>query len=52
MSWASWPLRAMCGIRPDGSPWSCRVVANPLGYLKRGEQEDFRPDLVIEVPSR
>ncbi|HEX7686175.1 MAG TPA: metallophosphoesterase [Burkholderiaceae bacterium] len=40
------------GTRPDGTPWSCRVVANPLGYLKRGEQEDFRPDLVIEIPSR
>jgi hypothetical protein len=39
------------GSRPDGTAWSCRVVANPLGYLKRGEQEDFRPDLVIEIPS-
>jgi predicted phosphodiesterase len=32
-----------------GKPWSCRVVANPLGYLSKGEQEAFRPDLVIEV---
>lgn len=32
-----------------GRPWSCRVVANPLGYLSKGEQEAFRPDLVIEV---
>jgi predicted phosphodiesterase len=40
------------GARADGTPWSCRVVANPLGYLKRGEQEDFRPDLVIEVAPR
>jgi predicted phosphodiesterase len=30
-------------------PWSCRVVANPLGYLSKGEQEAFRPELVIEV---
>lgn len=27
----------------------CRVVANPLGYASKGEQEDFRPSLVIEV---
>ncbi|WP_288381827.1 metallophosphoesterase [uncultured Massilia sp.] len=34
----------------DGSrSWSCRVVANPLGYLSKGEQEAFRPDLVIEL---
>jgi Icc-related predicted phosphoesterase len=28
----------------------CRVVANPLGYRSKGEQEGFRPDLLIEVP--
>jgi predicted phosphodiesterase len=33
----------------DGRAWSCRVVANPLGYLSKGEQEAFRPGLVIEV---
>jgi hypothetical protein len=33
----------------DGRPWACRVVANPLGYLSKGEQEGFRPGLVIEV---
>lgn len=27
----------------------CRVVANPLGYRSRGEQEGFRPDLLIEI---
>jgi hypothetical protein len=32
-----------------GQPWSCRVVANPLGYKSKGEQEAFRPDLVIDV---
>ncbi len=32
-----------------GRAWSCRVVANPLGYLSKGEQEAFRPELVIEV---
>jgi len=30
-------------------PHRCRVVANPLGYANKGEQEDYRPDLVIEV---
>jgi len=27
----------------------CRVVANPLGYLSKGEQEGFKADLVIEL---
>ncbi len=27
----------------------CRVVANPLGYRSRGEQDAFRPDLLIEI---
>jgi len=29
----------------------CRVVANPLGYRSKGEQEAFRPNLLIEVPA-
>jgi hypothetical protein len=33
----------------DGWPWSCRVVANPRGYARKGEQEAFRADLVIEL---
>ncbi|WP_076997595.1 metallophosphoesterase [Variovorax sp. KK3] len=28
----------------------CRVAANPLGYRGKGEQDDFRPDWLIEVP--
>lgn len=32
-----------------GRPWACRVVANPLGYLSKGEQAAFRDELVIEV---
>lgn len=27
----------------------CRVVANPLGYASKGEQQGFRPGLLIEV---
>ena len=33
----------------NGRAWSCRVVANPLGYLSKGEQASFREHLVIEV---
>jgi hypothetical protein len=33
----------------NDQPWSCRVVANPLGYLSKGEQVAFREHLVIEV---
>jgi len=33
----------------EGRSWSCRVVANPLGYLSKGEQEGFRPELVIHL---
>jgi hypothetical protein len=33
----------------NGLPWECRVVANPLGYAKKGEQGGFREDLVIEL---
>jgi hypothetical protein len=29
--------------------WSCRVVANPLGYSSKGEQVSFRENLVIEI---
>ncbi|OWQ86162.1 metallophosphoesterase [Roseateles aquatilis] len=35
---------------PHGDvPHRCRVVSNPLGYAHKGEQADFRPDLIIEV---
>ena len=36
--------------RRGGRDVSCRVVANPLGYAGKGEQEGFRPDWVIELP--
>lgn len=35
--------------RDGAHSWSCRVVANPLGYLSKGEQEGYRPQLVIEL---
>lgn len=37
------------GTRGDGTPWSCRVVANPLGYARKGEQASFQPHCVLAV---
>ncbi|HQQ71144.1 MAG TPA: metallophosphoesterase [Alicycliphilus sp.] len=37
------------GLHADGRPWRCRVVANPLGYAKKGEQEAFRPHCTLAV---
>ena len=37
------------GQHPDGRPWRCRVVANPLGYRKKGEQNTFRPHCLLTV---
>jgi Icc-related predicted phosphoesterase len=36
------------GMR-HGVEKSCHVIANPLGYLEKGEQEGYRAGLVIEV---
>jgi predicted phosphodiesterase len=27
----------------------CRVVANPLGYVRKNEQQGYQPDLLIEI---
>lgn len=35
----------------QGRDFACRVVANPLGYVNKGEQEGFREAFVVEVPS-
>ncbi|MGV3493803.1 MAG: metallophosphoesterase, partial [Ramlibacter sp.] len=29
----------------------CRVVANTLGYARKGEQEGFRETMLLEIPS-
>lgn len=34
----------------DGRHWRCRVVANPLGYESKGEQEGFREGFFIDLP--
>lgn len=36
----------------QGRRYRCRVVANPLGYASKGEQDGFRPGLIIDVPRR
>jgi len=33
----------------DYTAGGCRVVANPLGYARKGEQQHFRADLVLQV---
>lgn len=33
-----------------GRPFRCRVMANPLGYAAKGEQESFQPQWMLEVP--
>ena len=35
--------------RQDYTAGGCRIVANPLGYARKGEQEGFRPDVVLDV---
>ncbi|KAB2895842.1 MAG: metallophosphoesterase [Burkholderiaceae bacterium] len=37
------------GRHADGTPWRCRVVANPLGYARKGEQAAFQPSACIAV---
>ena len=37
------------GTRADGSHWQCHVVANPLGYARKGEQASFRPHCLVTV---
>ena len=37
------------GAHPDGAPWQCRVVANPLGYARKAEQESFLPQCCVTV---
>ena len=37
------------GVHSDSSAWKCRVVANPLGYARKGEQATFRPCWTVTV---
>ena len=37
------------GADEHGAPWQCRVVANPLGYARKGEQALFKAQCCISV---
>ena len=39
----------VAGVTDGNKPFSCRVVANTLGYRSKGEQAAFREGFVIEV---
>jgi hypothetical protein len=45
--WLHGHLHCPIDYRKNG----CRVVANPLGYARNGEQDGFQPDLLINIPS-
>ncbi len=46
--WLHGHLHAPCDYVHQG----CRVVANPLGYLRKGEQASFQHALTIEVTTK
>jgi hypothetical protein len=46
---ARWWFHGHLHCRQDYVSRGCHVVANTLGYAKRGEQEDFREHRVIEI---
>ena len=37
------------GAGSDAAPWQCRVVANPLGYARKGEQNAFVAQSAISL---
>lgn len=37
------------GQQADGRAWQCRVVANPLGYARKGEQASFQSQMCITL---
>jgi len=37
------------GRHADGTPWRCHVVANPLGYARKGEQASFIAEGTVEL---
>jgi hypothetical protein len=46
---AQWWLHGHLHCQQDYVAGGCRVLANTLGYAKRGEQEGFREQLVIDI---
>lgn len=37
------------GLQADGDAWQCRVIANPLGYAAKGEQDAFDPQFTVDL---
>ena len=46
---AQWWLHGHLHCPQDYVVQGCHVVANPLGYAGKGEQETFREDFVIDL---
>jgi hypothetical protein len=46
---AHWWLHGHLHCQHDYVEAGCRVVANALGYARKGEQEGFRPHLVLDL---
>ena len=36
------------GRHADGAPWRCRVLANPLGYARKNEQQHFQAQCLVQ----
>ena len=47
--WMHGHLHCPADYEVRGPGWACRVVANPLGYLSKGEQEGFRPGFAVDL---
>ena len=46
---AQWWLHGHLHCQHDDVEAGCRVVANTLGYARKGEQDGFREDLVLDL---
>ena len=49
MARAQWWLHGHLHCQHDYVESGCRVVANTLGYARKGEQQGFREDLVLDL---
>jgi hypothetical protein len=52
MAQAQFWLHGHLHCQQDYVESGCRVVANTLGYARKGEQEDFREQFVLDIPPR
>jgi hypothetical protein len=47
--WPTSGCTAICTARSTTAAAAAAVVANPLGYARKGEQEGFLPELLITI---